>query len=35
LDAGTIEYQARRDTESLNLPLATIVEFLRSSLGNV
>ncbi len=30
LDAGTIEYQARQDTESRNLPLATIVEFLQS-----
>ncbi len=30
LDAGTIEYQGRRDTESRNLPLATIVEFLQS-----
>ncbi len=30
LDAGTIEYQGRRDTESQNLPLSGIVDFIKT-----
>ncbi|MEO6697221.1 MAG: His/Gly/Thr/Pro-type tRNA ligase C-terminal domain-containing protein, partial [Gammaproteobacteria bacterium] len=32
LDADTIEYQGRRDTESQNLSLPNIVEFIQSQL---
>jgi len=32
LDAGTIEYQGRRDSESQNLPLSDIVAFMQSQL---
>jgi len=33
LDAGTIEYQGRRDSESRNMPLSGIVAFMQSQLA--
>ena len=32
LDAGTIEYQGRRDGESVDVPLATVLELMRKKL---
>jgi prolyl-tRNA synthetase len=34
LDAGTVEYQARRETESRNIPLGEAVGFLREALAS-
>ncbi len=33
LDAGTVEYQGRRDAAKQDLPLGTIVEFLRARIA--
>jgi prolyl-tRNA synthetase len=33
LDAGTAEYQGRRDTEKQDIPLAAVPEFLRGRIA--